>query len=219
MTNADILDAAEKLSSVCDGELPFCECGCGLRVTKPGNRFRHGHHARRKLSPEEIEKRTKSRIENKNKPIPEPQLCECGCGEYALPGNRFIHGHHMRGIARTPEHSANLSKAKLGIPQTPEHNAAVSKTLTGVPHTPEHIAAVSEGLKNSDANKVQIESMRGGDDLVTHHYIYDHNDLSLNTVQMTRSDHMKLHRLLQKLGYKVPHINVKEDKGVISDEY
>lgn len=33
--------------------LPFCECGCGLRVTKSGNRFIHGHHQRGvKHSPE-----------------------------------------------------------------------------------------------------------------------------------------------------------------------
>jgi len=29
-----------------DIELPFCECGCGDRVTKPNNRFILGHHAR-----------------------------------------------------------------------------------------------------------------------------------------------------------------------------
>lgn len=26
--------------------LPYCECGCGQRVTKPGNRFIQGHHMR-----------------------------------------------------------------------------------------------------------------------------------------------------------------------------
>ena len=27
-------------------ELPFCACGCGGRVTKPGNKYIRGHHAR-----------------------------------------------------------------------------------------------------------------------------------------------------------------------------
>jgi hypothetical protein len=70
--------------------------------------------------------------------------------------------------------------------------------------------AQSNRLRNSDAHKVESEKERGGNDLITHHYIYDHDDLFLNTIQMTRSDHMRLHRLLQKLGYKVPHINVEE---------
>ena len=47
----------------------------------------------------------------------------------------------------------------------------------------------------------------GGNDLVNHHYIYDHDDLSCNTVKMTRSDHTSLHNLFRKLGYKTPHIN------------
>jgi hypothetical protein len=29
-------------------ELPFCECGCGERVKKPGNRFINGHNSRGK---------------------------------------------------------------------------------------------------------------------------------------------------------------------------
>lgn len=143
---------------------------------------------------------------------------------------------------RTPEHGAAISKALSGVPKSPEHIAAIKKALknsdgvkaandakrgvprtretcakmsishTSVPLSPEHIAAMSEGLRNSDANKEQIESMFGGYDLVTHHYRYDHSDLSLNTVQMTRKDHSRLHMLLRRLGYKVPHINVKEVK-------
>lgn len=44
-------------------------------------------------------------------------------------------------------------------------------------------------------------------DLVNHHYIYDLNEPLKYTVKMTRSNHTKLHRLLQKLGYVVPIIN------------
>lgn len=55
------------------------------------------------------------------------------------------------------------------------------------------------------------EKMRGGHDIVKHHYLYDHSDLLKNTVGITRSDHMRLHKLLQKLGYIVPHI---KDKGL-----
>ena len=110
---------------------------------------------------------------------------------------------------RTPKHNAAVSKALKGIPKTPETCTAMSKATLGVPkppRTPEHCAALSEALKNSDAHKAASEKERGGNDLVTHHYIYDHNDLSLNTVQISRKDHSRLHRLLKKLGYVVPHI-------------
>ena len=126
-------------------------------------------------------------------------FCECGeCGlRVTKPGNRFIHNHHRRGVSNSPAHNAAISKGKKGIPRKPL--------------LPKHSAAIKKANEESDAVKANIDSMRGGNDIVTHHYIYDHNDLSLNTVKMTRSDHQKLHMLLRKLGYKVPHINVKEE--------
>lgn len=133
-------------------------------------------------------------------------LCECGCGGEAKPGRRFILGHNRRGQKNSPEHNAAVSVALTGVPKpprTPEHCDALSKASTGVPLSPEHIASIRE----SDANKAQIETMRGGNDIVTHHYIYDESDLSKYTVKMTRSDHTSLHNILKGLGYKVPHIN------------
>lgn len=46
-------------------ELPFCECGeCGLRVTKPGNRFLPGHN------------RKGTKIPNKRKLVKEIRICQ-----------------------------------------------------------------------------------------------------------------------------------------------
>ena len=122
------------------------------------------------------------------------ELPFCACGKCGLrvskKGNRFIWGHN-----------------RLGNKNSPEHNAAVSKALTGVQQSLEHIAATINGMGEAGA----YDKMRGGNDLVNHHYIYDESDLSLNTVQMTRSDHSRLHWLLERLGYIVPHINVKEE--------
>jgi hypothetical protein len=109
-------------------------------------------------------------------------------------------------IPNSPEHCDAISKAKTGVPQSLEHRAALSAVRKGVPKTPEHIAAIKRGQEESG----MYERQRGGYDLVIHHYIYDHSDLSLNTVQMTRSSHTSLHMLLKKLGYKVPYINVEE---------
>lgn len=63
--------------------MKLCECGCDGEVTKPGNKFINGHN-------------------NRKYPIPEPQLCECGCGGYTEPGNRFIDGHYLRLKANNP---------------------------------------------------------------------------------------------------------------------
>lgn len=132
-----------------------------------------------------------------------------------------------KGVLNSPETCAAMSRAHLGVPLSPEHcdamsaalmghpvsdeaRAAVSRAHTGVPLSPEHCAAIAKANRNSESVKDNVDRMCGGNDICDHHYIYDHNDLSLNTVQMTRKDHQKLHRLLQKLGYIVPHINVKE---------
>ena len=69
----------------------------------------------------------------------------------------------------------------------------------------------AESMRNSDAAKTEAERQRGGNDVVNHHYIYDDLDASKYTIKMTRSDHAKLHRLLQILNYIVPHINIEGD--------
>lgn len=110
------------------------------------------------------------------------------------------------GVPKSPEHCTSLSKALLGIPKpprTPEHNAELSKVHTGVPLSPEHIAAVIKGQEEAGI----FEMMRGGNDIVGHHHIYDHDDLSKYTIEMTRSQHGRLHRNMHLLGLKVPHIN------------
>jgi hypothetical protein len=101
------------------------------------------------------------------------------------------HNESMRGVLKSPEHCAAMRVSKS--PRTPPHCAAIRDVHTGVKLSPEHCDAMSDGMKNSDAHKTASEDMRGGLDLVTHHYIYDHADLPLNTVKMTRSDHMSLH--------------------------
>ncbi len=168
--------------------LPFCECGeCGLRVTKPGNRFITGHN-----------------IRGNNNPMKNPDTAK-------------KMSELKTGVPKSPEHCAALSKAKLGKPRTSPAQIAADKAksenMRGAPRTPEHCTAISAAkLDVPHTTPAQIaadDARRGGNDLVNHHYLYDHADLSLNTVQMTRSDHGKLHRLLQKLAYIVPHINVK----------
>lgn len=208
--------------------LPFCDCGCGLRVTKPGNRFRHGHN--------------KSNLGN-FKPKPEPKLCGCGCGLYALPGNDYIAGHQNRGRQHSQEIKDRQSEIiKQFNKDHPEAGKIHSEFMKEYYNDPKNIEAnrlrsikqfsdqsardemskikkqfyidnpearsiLSEILRNSDIHKAASEKKRGGYDIVKHHYIYDHNDLSKYTIKMTRSEHATLHHNLRALGIKIPHIN------------
>ena len=110
-----------------------------------------------------------------------------------------------RGIPHSPEHCANLSKAHIGVPLSSEHCAALSAS-----RTPEGRAAISESIKNSESAKASQDRQRGGDDIVGHHYIYDHSDLSKYIMKMTRAAHTRLHWLMRKSGIEIPHINMEE---------
>ena len=116
-------------------------------------------------------------------------LCECGCGQRVTkPENRFILGHNNRGVPHSPEHCAAISAALKGVPKSPEYRSV---------------------MRNSDAIKANVDAMRGGDDIVYHHTLYDHFDLTLNRVAITRSNHAMGHNVLRMLGIDIPHINVK----------
>lgn len=98
------------------GELPFCECGCGLRVTKVGNRFIN-HHCRRGIKHSQETKDKMSELKLNPRPKPEPQLCECGCGQrVSKPGNRWIKGHAWKGKTHTNKSKIKLSEAHLKDP-------------------------------------------------------------------------------------------------------
>lgn len=175
-------------------KLPFCECGCGKRVTRLGNRFLLGHNWRDKKRSDE----TKLKMSEAKIGVPKPPRTPKHCAN--------ISAAHI-GVLLSPEHCTAISTGKLGIPRASPAQIAADEAKRGVPHSPEWCDAISKGQLNSDKIKTSAKRQRGGNDICNHHYTYDHNDLSLNTVRMTRSDHMRLHQLLRKLGYIVPHIN------------
>lgn len=135
----------------------------------------------------------------------EEELPLCACGECGLRvtklGNRFIWGHHRRGKKNSPEHNAKIS---TGI-RNSDAVKAKNNAQIGVPLPSEHCAAIIEGQEESG----MFERQRSGNDIVNHHYIYDHSDLSKYTMKMTRSAHFRLHNNMRKAGIKVPHINIK----------
>lgn len=72
-----------------------------------------------------------------------------------------------------------------------------------------------EIIKSSDAHKKATDKMRGGDDIVNHHYIYDHANPEKYTTKMTRAKHTQIHGWLRGADIKVPHINVTEKNKAI----
>ncbi len=128
--------------------------------------------------------------------------------------------------------SCSKKLAMIGHVVSEKTRDKIAKTLTGYKHTKEakknmsdsemgHKTSgitkkkISDSVKiaykeNPESHKDAIENMIGGDDIVKHHFIYDHSNLSENMVRMTRSDHTRLHWLLQRLGVKIPHINIQE---------
>lgn len=72
----------------------------------------------------------------------------------------------------------------------------------------------SERLKNSVAHKDGAKKFIGGNDIVGHHMIYDHVDLSRNIIYMTRSIHTMLHHLFRRHGIDIPHINTNTVKSL-----
>lgn len=152
-------------------------------------------------------------------------LCECGCGEpVAKKGNRFIYGHNQRGKSHTPETRNRMQDVHTNVLLSPEHCAAVSEgirnseavkahneSMRGVSRSPEHCDNISESMKNSEDVKANTDRMRGGQDMIWHHYIYDHANPKKYTMEVTRSKHGKIHVWMKRAGIVVPHINVKED--------
>ena len=71
--------------------------------------------------------------------------------------------------------------------------------------------AQSNRITNSDAHKEATKKQSGGEDIIEHHYIYDHANPEKYTMKVTRSKHNQIHGWMRKAGIKVPHIN--EDAG------
>lgn len=103
--------------------------------------------------------------------------------------------HPMYGKKHSLKTIAKISTTKKGIPLSDAHKIILSTTTA------------TAWRDHPEAWDEAIENMQGGDDIVNHHYIYDHDDLTKYIMRMTRKEHGKLHRNMQIIGLKVPHIN------------
>jgi len=129
------------------------------------------------------------------------------------------------GIPLSPEHCAAMSAATLGVPKTPEHSTAMVKywsdqdnrdtqSMRGIQfriNNPKANDEHSRKLKDSEAAKLSQERQRGGNDMVKHHFIYDHDHPENHTIEITRSQHAAHHHWMKRAGLEVSHLNVTEE--------
>lgn len=172
----------------------LCECGCGREVN-PGRRFIHGHNRRgSKHSPESSIKMSKSASKR-----------------WLDQDNRNIQSKKMIEYYRYPKNRDAASERTARYFEDQDARDLASKRMIEKWLDPEYRDSQSKRIINSDEYKliheINIENMKGGNDILKHHHIYDHNDLSKYTIEITRSEHGRLHRNMKFLGIKVPHIN------------
>lgn len=109
---------------------PFCECGCGERVAKKGNRFRSGHNMRGVSKP------------------PEMIVAIVKAAAKVRSGRSL-----------TEEHKLAISEANKGKAKSPEHCAAISKGSKGKIFSDDHRRKIGEAGKGrimSDETKKKI---------------------------------------------------------------
>ena len=155
------------------------------------------------------------------------KLCECGCGrEVAKEGNRFVRGHNRTG---TTPCSETIKKMQISQSERQAHTVMDKETRDKIsfglrlvhkndPSLAEHLSKVQTAVwdgdndrktKLSDRMKKHYADMEiPGNEMVGHHMIYDHNNLTKNVMPMTRSMHTRLHNLFRNNGIEIPHINV-----------
>lgn len=80
-----------------------------------------------------------------------------------------------------------MSDRMVEICSDPEVLKAMSERTTEQFSTQEARDAQRERLENSEAMQIEHDRQRGGNDIVGHHMIYDHSDLTKNIMPMTRS--------------------------------
>lgn len=147
------------------------------------------------------------------------RICDM-CGEER---ELYFHSYHdlCQSCARikfyeNPEHRKDQSIIKTIYYKDPKHREEASKSRIEYFKDPKngenHSKLLIEYHKNHPGViSAQHESQRGGNDILKHHFIYDHNNPDQHTVEITRSEHTSHHWWMKRNGLEVPHYNVTED--------
>ena len=128
--------------------------------------------------------------------------CKCGCGTEIAEDKTWARGYYIRLDATKAKQSVSAKKRW----EDPKEREKVSDSLMG------HIISGSQREKLSKATKKHyVEMDDPGQEICNHHYIYDFNNLTKYTIEVTRSEHMVIHQNLRRAGLEVPCINIMVD--------
>lgn len=144
--------------------LPLCECGkCGLRVTKPGNRFILGHANKGKKQPKSQKTRDKisKTLKKYNEDPKVRKIRSKGLIQYFIDNPEAIEINRLREIEQFANQKARDEMLEI--------------------------------MKNSEAHELSVEKQIGGNDLVDHHVAYDFGRPDALIVKVTRKFHGQIH--------------------------
>lgn len=185
----------------------LCECGCG-RIVKSGMRFIHGHNRKGyKLTEDEL------RI--KSERVTEYYKTHTVSDETKKKQSDIV-SERFKNNPMTDEHKKKISDSLIGKIVTDETRKRLSDSAKG-----NNLGNTNaSGRRNTDTCKKMSTSAKDfyatlddpGQQLVTHHYIYDFNDLDKYTIEVTRSEHCTIHFNLRYAGLEVPHINILKEE-------
>lgn len=123
-------------------------------------------------------------------------------------------GHDIHFLDPAARKDASDAKKRYHIDNPEAGREHSDRLVLYYKNNPEARKKISDGMKNSDAVKAASRKQIGGHDVVGHHMIYDHSDLSKNVMPLTRSMHARLHQLFRKHGIEIPHVNTSAIKLV-----
>ena len=145
-------------------ELPLCECGCGERVTKPGNRFIHGHNTRWEWENDPIASKNRRNGQYEVSQTPEfSRAVSIGTKKalqkpetkkknrdrmikrYKDPEERRRHSEKLKIARNTPESRAKNSRAqkeRFKDPKEVEKNRRAAEINWATPGKKEHISKI-----------------------------------------------------------------------------
>lgn len=177
-------------------EMPLCECGCGERVTKKGNRFIHNHH--RRGAKHTVE--TRELMSSVQKDLWDDQYMRDAQSvrrkRYNLDHPEAIEANRLRGIAQfaTQESRDEMSRIKKQwFIDNPEEIEACSTRMINIWDDPEYRQMMSEIRLNSVSAQFVYDMQRGGNDICWHHVAYDFGDPDALRVRITRKHHSSIH--------------------------
>ncbi len=144
-------------------ELKLCECGCGKPVTKPKNRFIHGHNSSnlgRTFSEEWVKNLSISHKGQKQSEKNKEILRRINTGKILSLEHKEALLRSNRNRKMSPEHKEVLRKINTGRKMSPEHKEKLRKANTGKTRSDKHKKQISDANKGHFVSEKTKDAVR-----------------------------------------------------------